>query len=88
MLAALTQKAEAGTTEVEMHAYLMTTDVRICLDGKECRAETELGEWDVEEHSRVTQPNHTHCQRCGLAFEKPEGSVLFLPADFLPELFD
>ena len=71
-----------------MHVYLRTTDLRTCHDGKECSAETDLGEWDIEEHSRITQPAHTHCERCGRPFEQSEGSVLIIPPDFLPNLPD
>ena len=45
---------------------------------------TDLGERDIDEHSRITKANHTQCQRCGRAFDKREGSVLIIPPDFLP----
>jgi hypothetical protein len=66
-----------------MHVYLRTTDLRTCHVGKEFSAETDLGEWDIEERSRITQPAHTPCERCGRPFENPEGSVLITPGDFL-----
>ena len=62
-----------------MHVYLRTIDVRLCCDEEECLAETDLGDWDIEEHSRITAPAHTHCERCGRPFDKPEGSVLIVP---------
>jgi hypothetical protein len=67
-----------------MHVFLTTSDSRACPDGGECGAETDLGEWDIGEHSRLIFPPHTHCERRGRRFEHPEGTPLIIPPEVGP----
>jgi hypothetical protein len=65
-----------------MRVFLVTSDTRICEKGGECRAETDLGDCDIEEHSRLIDPPHTRCARCARLFEHPEVSLLIIPPDW------
>jgi hypothetical protein len=64
---------------VRVHVYLTTTDSRQCpAGGGECSAETDLGLWEAEEHSRIVAAPHLVCERCGQPFGSGEGAVLMV----------
>ena len=65
---------------MRVHVYLSTTDIRQCLaGGGDCSAESDLGVWEAEVHSRVVRAPHAVCERCGEPFDDPEGAVLMVP---------
>jgi hypothetical protein len=65
---------------VRVHVYLSTPDIRQCpAGGAECSAESDLGLWEAEEHSRIVGAPHFVCERCGQPFDRAEGAVLMVP---------